>query len=159
MGNAIEAPLNGVSAAPVTQAAKLPELSSKQQLDLNMLTRGEVTVDQIKARPKRGEGLPPKPMADGEIKAYLNAIEAHLNGVSAATVTQAAKLPELSSTQQLDLNMLKRVEVTVDQIKARLKRGEGLPPKPMADGEIKAYLSAIEAHLNGVSAEPVAQAS
>jgi len=143
------------SAATAAPQQDLPKLTAKQNIDLAMLIKGQLTIDQIRAKLKRGTGFPPTPMPDNEIQDYISALETNLRGPS-APAAPVADLPPLTSKQNIDLAMIKKGQTTIGQITTKLKRGTGFPPQPMPENEIKSYIEAIEAHLNGGASKPAA---
>jgi len=139
-------------AAAAAPASNLPKLTPKQNIDLKMLQAGTQTIDKVKAKLRRGAGFPPKPMPDAEIKAYIKAVEAHLNGKAEPEAATKSNLPELNPKQKIDLKMLQGGHTTIDQIQAKLKRGTGFPPVPTPDAVIVKYIAALQAHLSGGAA-------
>merc|ERR1712107_466956 len=90
-----------------TEAPALPDLTSKQEMDLKMIKRGELTLDGVKTRLKRGIGFPPKPMPDDEVQAYISALEAHLGGATnAATTTTTTTKPKDRFLRQVEVDFV-----------------------------------------------------
>merc|ERR1712060_432068 len=75
--SALEAHLNGgASSEPAPKpTTNLPELNSKQKIDLKMIQNGQMTIAKIKQKLQRGTGFPPTPMPEAELNAYISALE------------------------------------------------------------------------------------